>query len=172
MLAKCPQFQAWVEEQYAIDAVAWPALEADQVTASLNYIALVDVPQGAGYSSPLAIIELPVNVERESLAVTGDGLDFDGGTGVLDLHFFRSIPVALRDDSAEAWVEFSGYDGSGTIRGLSGIITDLQALSASGTYLYITSFSVVSGPGFVEDCEVSEPFTIAASLRLQWGVGL
>lgn len=167
MLANSAAFQEWVAETEGLD---WPADAEEQVTTTLGYIKLVTEPEGAGYVSPTALIELPLNPEYESLAVTGDGIDFDGGAGMLDLTLLRTIPEDLRDDPAEAWVEFSGYEDVDGIHGVSGIINDLRGLSAQGEYLYITRIAVQAGPGFVDDYEVAERFTMACQIRMNWGV--
>ncbi len=168
MISNCDQFLYWVQESVELGGQTWPGTEGAQVALALDYIKLVDHNVDSGFPSPMVLIEVPMQVEAGSIAVTGDGLDFDS-SGIVDVSFWRTIPADYRDDKAEAWLDFSGWDDNGTTRGLGGIEADLRLLSASGEYVYITNFDLVQPPCFLDDTEFNDPFTMGAVYRLSWG---
>lgn len=169
MLSKCPAFQAWCEE--TDDDL--PATEPQRSTAALAYTYFIKYgrPSG-GYVYPVAIVDLPDDVNSETVATSANGMDFHNGRGMFDVTFYRVIPVELRTDDSAAWVNFCGEDDEGVKTGLGQIIEELKALSGVDTYLWIRDISLQGGPLFFnEEKKAGAKPIICAKLRFEWGIG-
>lgn len=169
MLSKCPAFQAWCEETDA----SIPDTEPTRSAECLDYTYFIKYskPSG-GYVYPVAIVDLPEDVNYETVATSANGMDFDSGSGTFDVTFYRVIPETLRTDDSAAWVNFCGEDDNGVKTGLGQIIEELKSLSAEGEYLWIRSISLQEGPLFFnEEKKAGARPIICAKLRIEWGMG-
>ena len=169
MLALCPAFQLWCEETEP----AIPDTEPTRSAACLDYIHLIAYkkPSG-GFVYPIAIIDLPEAADYATVATSADGMDFNNGSGIFDVTFFRYVPEALIDDDAAAWIEFTGeIDDMDVKTGLGAIIENIKALSGSGEYLWIREVMLQEGPWWLsEERKASTQRAImGAKLRLTWG---
>ncbi len=169
MLSKCPAFQAWCEETDS----DIPDTEPTRSTACLDYIHLIKYakPTG-GFVYPVAIIDLPEDLNYETVGVSANGMNFDNGRGIFDVTFLRVIPSALRSDDVEAWLDFVGTQDESGEYGLGQIIEEIKALSMVGTYLWVRDISLQEGPWWLSE-EKKKPNNpiIGAKLRITWGFG-
>lgn len=168
MLSNSPAFQLWVEEH----DVLIPDTPDERAAFCLNYI---HYPAYKGDAStfvyPAAIIEVPEDVDFETIAQSYDGATFNTGSGTLDLTIYRVVPEALRNDLNGAWLDFAGVDVDGVKMGLGAILRDLMELGVTTEQFESFKIGLVAGPAFVsEGKRAALGHLIGATLRFHWGV--
>lgn len=170
MLSKCPAFQLWCEETEP----AIPDAEPTRSEACLDYIHLIKYakPASGGFVYPVVIVDLPEDLNYETVGVSANGMDFSNGRGVFDVTLMRVVPTAQRSDDVEAWINFVGWTDDNGEYGLGQIIEELKSLSMVGTYLWINDIALQEGPWWISE-EKKNPANpiIGAKLRITWGFG-
>lgn len=170
MLSKCPAFQLWCEEAKP----TIPETEPTRSAACLDYIHLIKYakPSSGGFVYPVVIVDLPEDLNYETVGVSAVGMDFSNGRGVFDVTFMRVVPSAVRSDDVEAWINFVGWTDVNGNYGLGQIIEDLKSLSMVGTYLWINDIALQEGPWWVDEVKKNPANPIiGAKLRITWGFG-
>ncbi len=157
MISESATWQTLTGEPLPVDAKTYVHLEAFNATAA--NVTNDENSDEIKAARPICVVSTGEAWDHTSIAI-GTNLD----TGQIVMSFEIDVPTEYQkiDNLSEAMMDFQNKIGA--------LVSEIMALSDSGTFLHISSISLKSGPFRTdEDQAVAEGDSCFIELNVSWG---